>query len=150
MAQSIKKHLDFSVGYKKQDLTFIYVKDIVQAVFLAIEKGVKQRSYFLSDGKVYSSRTFSELIQKELCISFVIRIKCPLIILKVISLLAEFFAGISGKSSTLNSDKFKIMKQRNWQCDITPLVNELGYKPEFDLQKGVKETIAWYKKEGWL
>ena len=64
MAQSIKKHLDFSVGYKKQDLTFIYVKDIVQAVFLAIEKGVKQRSYFLSDGKVYSSRTFSELIQK--------------------------------------------------------------------------------------
>jgi UDP-glucose 4-epimerase len=99
---------------------------------------------------VYSSRTFSELIQKELCISFVIRIKCPLIILKVISLLAEFFAGISGKSSTLNSDKFKIMKQRNWQCDITPLVNELGYKPEFDLQKGVKETIAWYKKEGWL
>ncbi len=65
-------------------------------------------------------------------------------------MLAEFFAGISGKSSTLNSDKFKIMKQRNWQCDITPLVNELGYKPEFDLQKGVKETIAWYKKEGWL
>ena len=40
--------------------------------------------------------------------------------------------------------------ERNWQCDITPLVNELGYKPEFDLQKGVKETIAWYKKEGWL
>ena len=58
------------MGYKKQDLTFIYMKDIVQAVFLAIEKGVKQRSYFLSDGKAYSSRIFfQELIQKELCIS---------------------------------------------------------------------------------
>ncbi|WP_321334198.1 NAD(P)-dependent oxidoreductase [uncultured Bacteroides sp.] len=150
MAKSIRKHVDFSVGFKRQDLTFIYVRDIVQAVFLGIEKKVSRRVYFLSDNKVYDSRIFSDLIQKELGVHFVIHIKCPLIVLKVISLLAEFFATLSGKSSTLNSDKFKIMKQRNWQCDITPAVNELGFKPEYDLEKGVKETIAWYKKEGWL
>nr|WP_320057054.1 NAD(P)-dependent oxidoreductase [uncultured Bacteroides sp.] len=150
MAKSIKKHLDFSVGFKRQDLTFIYVKDIVQAVFLGIEKEISRRVYFLSDGKVYKSRTFSDLIQKELDVSFVIHLKCPLIILKVISLFAENLASFSGKSSTLNSDKFKIMKQRNWQCDITPAINELGFRPQYDLEKGVKETIAWYKKEGWL
>ena len=37
------------------------------------------------------------------------------------------------------------MKQRNWQCDITPAVEELGFSPEYDLERGVKETIAWYK-----
>ena len=42
------------------------------------------------------------------------------------------------------------MKQRNWQCDITPAVRELGYRPAYDLDRGVTETIAWYKKEGWL
>ena len=36
------------------------------------------------------------------------------------------------------------MKQRNWQCDITPAVEELGFSPEYDLERGVKETIAWY------
>lgn len=136
--------------YKRQDLTFVYVKDIVQAIFLGIEKEVSRRAYFLSDGKVYKSRAFSDLIQKELGDPFVIHIKCPLIVLKVVSLLAEFIATRSGKSSTLNSDKYKIMKQRNWQCDITPAVKELGYAPEYDLEKGVKETIAWYKNEGWL
>lgn len=25
-----------------------------------------------------------------------------------------------------------------------------GYRPEYPLDKGVKEIIAWYKKEGWL
>ena len=150
MAKSIKQHIDFSVGFKRQDLTFVYVRDIVQAVFLGIEKKVYCRVYFLSDGKVYNSRAFSNLIQKELDVSFVIHLKCPLIILKVISLFAENFASFSGKSSTLNSDKFKIMKQRNWQCDITPVINELGFKPQYNLEKGVKETIAWYKKEGWL
>lgn len=150
MAKTIQGHLDFSVGFKRQDLTFVYVKDIVQAIFLGIERGVARRSYFLSDGNVYKSRTFSDLIQKELGNPWVIHIKCPLIVLKVVSLLAEFVATRSGKSSTLNSDKYKIMKQRNWQCDITPAVKELGYAPEYDLEKGVKETIAWYKSEGWL
>ena len=150
MAKSIRQHVDFSVGFRRQDLTFVYVKDIVQAIFLGIEKKVTRRAYFLTDGKVYNSRVFSDLIQKELGNPFVIHVKCPLIVLKVISLLAEFIATRSGKSSTLNSDKYKIMKQRNWQCDITPAINELGYAPEYDLEKGVRETIDWYKNEGWL
>ena len=89
-------------------------------------------------------------IQRELGNPWVIHIKCPLFILKVVSLLAEFSARCLGKVSTLNADKYKIMKQRNWQCDISPLVEELGYRPEYPLDKGVKEIIAWYKKEGWL
>ncbi|MDD3036538.1 NAD(P)-dependent oxidoreductase [Bacteroides sp.] len=150
MAKSIQRHMDFSVGFRRQDLTFVYIKDIIQAVFLGIEKKVVRKTYFLSDGKVYQSRAFSNLIQKELGNPFVIRIKCPLIVLKVVSLLAQFIAMCSGKRSTLNLDKYKIMKQRNWQCDITPTVEELGYTPEYDLERGVRETIAWYKNEGWL
>ena len=65
-------------------------------------------------------------------------------------MLAQFIAMRSGKCSTLNLDKYKIMKQRNWQCDITPTIEELGYTPEYDLERGVRETIAWYKNEGWL
>lgn len=150
MAKSIKSHVDFAAGLKKQLLTFVYVADLAQAIFLGIEKNVCKKSYFVSDGKVYKSRDFSDLIQKELGNPFVIHIKCPLIVLKVISLCAEFVASYSGKSSTLNGDKYKIMKQRNWQCDITPLIDDLGYVPQYNLEKGVKQAIDWYKKEGWL
>ena len=65
MAKSIQKHVDFSVGFRRQDLTFVYVKDIVQAIFLGIEKNVTRRTYFLTDGNVYKSRAFSDLIQKN-------------------------------------------------------------------------------------
>lgn len=150
MAKSIRRHTDFSVGFRRQDLTFVYVKDIVQAVFLGIGKQVSRRAYFLADGKVYSSRAFSDLIRQELGNPFVIRLRCPLIILKVVSLLAEYWAKRRNTASTLNSDKYRIMKQRNWQCDIAPAVEELGYAPRYDLERGVKETIAWYKDKGWL
>lgn len=150
MAKSIKQHFDFAVGYKHQDLTFVYVKDVVKTIFLCIDKKITRRAYFVSDGGVYPSRHFSDLIQKEMGNPFVIHIKCPLIVLKVVSLLAEMIATMSHKSSTFNSDKYKIMKQRNWRCDITPTEKELGYEPDYNLERGVAETIAWYKKEGWL
>ncbi|KAA6334137.1 UDP-glucose 4-epimerase [termite gut metagenome] len=150
MAKSVKNHIDFAAGYKRQDITFIYVKDFVKAIFLGIDKCVSRKVYLISDGETYRSRTFSDLLQKELNLSFVIHIKCPLIILKAISLLADLRAFFFKKNSTLNSDKYHIMKQRNWRCDITPAVRELGFIPDYKLEKGVKETIAWYKEEKWL
>lgn len=150
MARSIKKHIDVAAGFRRQDLTFVYVKDVVQAVFRGIEREVSRRAYFLADGKVYSSRAFSDLIHKELGNPFLIRLKFPLVILKVVSLLAERWARLQGTTSTLNSDKYRIMKQRNWQCDIAPAIRELGFQPQYDLSRGVAETIAWYKEHGWL
>ena len=150
MAQSVKQHVDFAAGWKRQDITFIYVKDLVQAVYLGAKPEALRRAYFVSDGEVYESSTFADLIQKELGNPWLVRIKCPLALLKLISVVAEWGAKCVGKTSTLNRDKYNIMKQRNWQCDISPLVNELGFRPEYLLERGVKETIAWYKKEGWL
>ncbi len=150
MAQSIQQHIDFAAGFRRQDLTFVYVKDVVQAIFLAIEKGVTRRAYFLSDGSVYPSRTFSDLLRSELGNPFVIHFKCPLWLLKLICILSGWIATFRGTSSTLNPDKYRIMKQRNWQCDITPAIKELGYHPEYPLSRGVKESVAWYKQEQWL
>ena len=150
MAQCIKRHIDTAPGFRRQDLTFVYVEDVVQAVFLAIERGVTRRAYFLSDGDVYPSRAFSDLIQRELGTHFVLHLTFPLWLLKVVSAVAEWAADLRGKSSTLNSDKYKIMKQRNWQCDIEPARKELGYCPEYHLEQGVRKTIAWYKDNGWL
>ncbi|MGL4293019.1 MAG: NAD-dependent epimerase/dehydratase family protein, partial [Bacteroidales bacterium] len=38
----------------------------------------------------------------------------------------------------------------NWICDITPLQEELDFEPAYSLSEGVKETIAWYKQNGWI
>lgn len=150
MAKSIKGHTDFSVGYKPQDLTFVYVEDVVQAVFLAIERGQNGRKYFLSDGQVYSSRTFSDLIHRELGRPWLLRIKAPIWVLRVVTFFGEYIGRMTGKISALNNDKYNIMRQRNWRCDIRPAIEELGYRPQYDLERGVKLTVKWYVENGWL
>ena len=150
MAKSIKSHTDFSVGYKPQDLTFVYVLDVVQAIFLALDCQKTGGKYMLSDGEVYSSRTFSDLIHRELGKPWLLRIKAPIWLLRIITFCGEYIGRMTGKISALNNDKYNIMKQRNWRCDINPAINDLGYKPKYQLDEGVKLTLKWYKENGWL
>ena len=150
MAKSIKAHTDFAVGFKQQDITFVYVTDVVQAVFLALEKGKTGRRYFLSDGEVYQSSTFSNLIRQELGNPWWIRITAPIWLLRVITFFGEHIGHLTGKVTALNNDKFYIMRQRNWRCDIEPARQELGYEPQVKLEEGVRRSIKWYKDNGWL
>ena len=152
MAKSIKQHIDFSVGYQKQVLTFVYVRDLVGAIFAAIGRAdvASGKTYLVSDGRNYDSRAFSDLIQKELGVRCVLHVKAPLWLLRVISAVAEGISCFTRRPSTLNGDKYRIMCQRNWQCDISPLKNDLGFVPEWPLERGVKECMAWYRANNWI
>ena len=150
MAKSIKAHTDFAVGYRQQDITFVYVTDVVQAVFLAMEKGRTGRKYFLSDGEVYQSSTFSDLIRQELGNPWWICITAPLWLLRIITFCGEWVGHLTGKVTALNNDKYNIMRQRNWRCDIEPARQELGYEPQVKLPEGVRRSIQWYKDNKWL
>ncbi len=150
MAKSISQHSDFAVGFRRQDITFVYVSDVVQAVFLALEKGKTGRKYFLTDGEVYQSTTFSNLIHEELGRPWWIRITAPIWILRVVTFFGEYIGRLTGQVTALNNDKYNILRQRNWRCDIRPAIEELGYQPRVQLPEGVHLSIKWYQENGWL
>lgn len=150
MAKSIRRHVDFAVGFRPQLLTFIYVADLVEAAYRALTHGMRGRAYLLTDGKSYTSRTFSDLLQIELGVKHVVHITAPLWVLRLVSAVSETVAGWAGRASTLNRDKCRIMSQRNWLCDITPARRDLGYIPKWPLTRGVKASVAWYREAGWL
>ena len=150
MAESIKKHVDFAVGFRRQDITFVYVEDVVQAVFLALDHGMSGRKYFLSDGEVYSSTQFSDLLKKEMGVKWMLRIVAPVWVLRIVAAIGERVSHITKKPTALNNDKYNILRQRNWRCDIEPAMDELGYHPHYKLAEGVSLAVKWYKESGWL
>jgi len=150
LLKSIKSGLELAAGFEPQILTFVYVKDLIKAVYLAAESSVKGNIYSVSDGNSYSDETYTQIVKKILNKKRVLKVRVPLILLKTVSIAAEMFSKISKKPSTLNRDKYKIMKRREWSCDISPLVQDLCFQAEYDLERGIKECVTWYTDEGWL
>lgn len=150
MFDAIRKGFDFSVGYKKQLLSFLYVEDLSRAVFDALERGKPKQTYILGEPEVYTQKEFRKIVGEAIGKKVVIPLRLPLWIVKIVSRIAEKIGVAKGKPSTLNSDKFKIMAQRNWNLDVSKAREDFGFACETPLAEGVKKTVDWYKAEGWL
>ena len=150
MIKSIERGFDFSVGFKKQMLTFIYVKDLAVAVMDALDKGPLHRAYFISEDQGYTQQEFRKIVCEELGKKFVIPVTCPLWVVKRVCAIAEWIGKVTLKASTLNRDKYKILKQRNWLCDTSDARRDFGFNPQYSLREGISEAIAWYREAGWL
>ena len=150
MMKSIKRGFDFSVGFRKQLLTFIYVEDLACAVCDALEKGALRKAYFISEDCGYTQAEFRAIVAKELKKSFVIPVACPMWMVRIVSWVAEQIGKAKMQPSTLNGDKYKIMKQRNWLCDVSAAKSDFGFNPRHDLEAGVRKAIEGYRQVGWL
>lgn len=149
--KSVRSGFDFAVGSTPQRITFIYVKDLARAAFMALEnERIINKHYFVADGDVHTDESFARMIQYILPKKHVFRARIPLGLVRIACKCSEGIGKLLKKSMTLNTDKYFILKQRNWICDITPLQDDLGFTPEYNLRKGLEESIAWYREQGWL
>jgi nucleoside-diphosphate-sugar epimerase len=147
--QTIRRGFETYIGREKQILTFIYVKDLVRVIFDAIRSSITEKAYFVSDGNEYDTELFAAITKKHLN-KKTLRLVVPPGVVKRIAVLLERSYGIFGKTPTLNTDKYKVMSSTNWKCEVEPLQRDFNFSAQYDLDKGVKETLDWYIKEGWL
>lgn len=150
MFKSIGSGFDFSVGYRKQLLTFIYVEDLSRAVYDALERAPIKEIYDISEPRAYTQKEFRRLVAKAIGKRFVLPVRMPLWGVKVVSAVAEWWGVARLKPSTLNRDKYKIMKQRNWSVDVSKAERDFGFKTSVPLALGIEKSLAWYKDEGWM
>lgn len=146
MVKSIDSHFDFGVGFKPQMLTFIYVDDLVTAMFDALAAGVAGKKYIISEERSYTQGEFRRIVAEELGKKWVIPVRLPLWTAWVASFVAEKIGHFRAKPSTLNRDKFKIMKQRNWNADVSDAQRDFGFKTRFSLRDGIRETVREYRR----
>lgn len=150
MFESIKKGFDFSVGFKPQSLSFIYVEDLARAVYDALEKAPVGETYNIAEPHTYTQKEFRKIAAEAVGRKHVIGVTVPIWGLKIVSAIAEKWGVARMKPSTLNRDKFHILKQRNWSVDVSKARKAFGFNPQVSLPEGVRKAVDWYKKEGWL
>ncbi len=145
MIKSIDGHFDFGVGMRRQMLTFIYVEDLVAAMFDAIASpNTLHKKYIISEPRAYSQKEFRSIVAKALGGRMVIPVRLPMWAVYAASVVAEKWGVLTLKPSTLNRDKFKIMKQRNWTCSVADAERDFGFTCRYPLEEGVRLTVDAY------
>lgn len=145
MIKSIDSHFDFGVGFRRQMLTFIYVEDLVEAMFAALEKAPLKHRYNISEPRAYTQAEFRAIVARLLGRKLVVPLRLPLWVVYAASTVAEKFAALRGKPSTLNRDKYHIMRQRNWTCSTQAAADDFGFVAKTSLVDGLRKTIEVYR-----
>lgn len=145
----IDKNLNPVLGAHKQDLTFIYVRDLVRLILRAAISEIKNEAYFASDGKIYDKNALSKAIANALN-KKPINLKFPLGFVKVAAFISQYVSAISGKVSPLNMEKYNELVAESWNCEMTKTAHHFQFQAKHDLESGVKKTVEWYKKNNWL
>jgi len=148
--ETMNRGLDLYIGGKPQWLSFIYVKDLVDVLLQGcIHPQEGLQFYNITDGEVYSrykmSEVFREVFRKKMW-----RVHVPLGLVKAVANISQRLYKNSLKTPVIYPERIKELTAENWGCDISKAKDILGFSPSYDLEKGLKETLLWYKENNWL
>lgn len=138
------------IGRKDKRVSLVHVRDLADGIILAGESEASAgRTYFISSDDDYSMLAVADLIaalMRKRLRSFTI----PRSVAYGVAVAAEAAAALMRKPPVINRDKVTDLSQVSWTCSIERAQNELGYNPRVPLEEGLRETLEWYKSEGWL
>ena len=136
------------VGFGEKYLNFIYVKDLVSLMIRIVEAGkFYNRIYFINDGNCYSYTEVLNAIEAILHKRNV-RIYAPKSFALFIGLMNDIF--LHEKKRLIWRDKIRELAAEYWLCSNESCIEEFNFAPQYSLKDGMKETINWYKKHGYL
>jgi dihydroflavonol-4-reductase len=148
--KTIDRGLEPLVGFKDKFVNLVHSTDVVSGLVLAgeNEKSAGQK-YFIGSEKQYSWREIGTTT-KQVMGKKALRIRLPEPLVYAVATTVGFLSLFSEKPSVLNFEKGRDMVQDNWTVDISKAQLELGYAQQVGLADGIRETVAWYRENGWM
>lgn len=132
-------------------LSLIHVADLAEALALAVDRNLPQSVFEIDDGRAdgYTYRDMAAAAGKALG-----RREHPLPVPRIfmmgIASLNHLRHAFGGGPQMLTRGKVSEIFHHDWVCHDRRLADASGFKARYDLATGFADTVAWYRKHGWL
>ena len=141
-------------GQKYSRISLIHVSDLASAIetlLSAKEPTINQQIFELHDGRQngYSWQEMahiSGLVEKK-------AVECiflPRLALNLIAGICGLYAKIFGKVPFVSLQKVRELYHEDWMCRNNLLAQTGLWKARLDFREGFKQTVNWYRVNGWL
>ncbi|MFX1443325.1 MAG: GDP-mannose 4,6-dehydratase [Promethearchaeota archaeon] len=113
-----KSPIIFEDGLQSRD--FVSVKDVCQALILAMEKHEAKKEIFnVASGEPITIKEVAEIITQK----------------------------IDSKLTPIYTNQYRIGDIRHCLADISKIKSKLGYKPKISFREGISEVVEWIKQQ---
>jgi nucleoside-diphosphate-sugar epimerase len=137
----IKANLFFYIGSGQNKMDYVYVKDLVGAARTAEKSQIKNEDFIIGADNIWTQKDIVKKICKLLSkkeSKFHINRNLALII----SNLVYWFSKLLNVKPLIFPNRVKVLTT-NCYFDVTKARKMLHYKPQVDLDTGLKETVDW-------
>ena len=128
--------------------TPVFVQDLIQGTMLCAEKGRSGEIYHLAGPEVLTVRIIVETIASA-SDKKIPRFTLPLWPVRGAAWLMGKSFSLFKKEAPLNPSRLSFFVHPK-PLSSQKAVSELGYSPKTYFQRGMSQTVAWYKEAGWL
>lgn len=137
-------------GTGKQELSLVFVRDLVQAIALAgTHPGAAGQIFHAAHPELVFSRDVARAAGAAIGRSPII-IPLPGFIAAPIVALVGRIAASAGKRTVINSDKMAEFLAPSWLLSAKKAERLLGWRATTDVTSGMRLTAEWYREKRWL
>jgi nucleoside-diphosphate-sugar epimerase len=142
-----------ALGSPDQQLSMVHVSDLVRCLLGVVTSKTLEQTYFASHPEIVTGKTLCKHARSAL---YPGGARDPLIFglprwaAKSILEITYAAASAVGKSTFLSPDKGHEYFAEAWLCSPKKIEQDIGWRAEIGIEEGVRDTVRWYRKNGWL
>lgn len=146
--QAVKRGLALRLGRKVHNVNMAFAADIARALSLAARSGQTEGETLLVGGPNAAQGEVVEAVVRAMGAKRVLRLSAPAPAVRLAAGLSSLVGRITGKPRIFTWDNADRLLAKSWAFDLGKAERLLGYAPEWDLDRGLAATVAWYRDQG--
>jgi nucleoside-diphosphate-sugar epimerase len=134
------------IGNGENKRSMAYTDNLSQGIILAaLSEKSNGQTYWIADKNSYTMNKIVATVRDVLSQEFAIQCKEDVIRMPSVVADAAYIADTILQNIGLYNQKIHVLSEMNKNifCSIKKAEDDLGYRPEFDLYSGMKESIKW-------
>lgn len=148
--QSVQKGLVPLIGFTPKKVSLVHAYDLARGIVDAALSGITTgKIYFIASEDVYSWQEIGDVTSRVVG-KRTLKLRIPEFLVMGIAGMSGFVSKFKKKPSVLNYEKGKDMIAENWTCSVEAAQRDFGYRQEISLEDGIRNTLDWYREQGWL
>jgi nucleoside-diphosphate-sugar epimerase len=146
MARILKGRIKPLIGNGDEQTSICFVGDLVRGILeAALSEKARRQVYYLTDGKTYSWRKITNTTADALGVSgFMIPIPTPLMM--AVAVFSEIAASLRSRPSVVSREQIGRVRDCYWTFDGSKAERDFGFKASVDLERGIGDTVDWYRR----